>query len=368
MLLTLLIAFASLISLMIIHEFGHFIIAKKFGVKVEEFGIGYPPKLFGRKFGETIYSVNLIPLGAFVRIYGEEGGVDDYRSFAKLALWKRVWIVMGGVLAFWVASAIIFSAVFLTGAVVPVGDQDINGFYNAKLKITSVEQNSPAQSAGLKKNDEILSINGRWLNKTSDFQNIVQENKGNNIAIKAIRNGSEIEINLTPRISYPKNQGPVGVSLERMATIIEKSPWYQAPFKGIIYTGQITWQAIVGIYNVFANLFSGNGVPKGAEFAGPVGITIFLAKAADYGFGFFMYFIGSISVFIALFNLFPIPALDGGKLLFMAIEKIIKRPVSLKIEQSLSMVFFILLITLSIFVTIKFDVPRAIEFWKAGLR
>ena len=90
--LVLAIAFLSLIALMIIHEFGHFIVAKKFGVRVDEFGIGYPPRLFGKKIGETIYSVNLLPLGAFVRIYGEEGGVDDYRSFANLKIWKRVLI------------------------------------------------------------------------------------------------------------------------------------------------------------------------------------------------------------------------------------------------------------------------------------
>ena len=124
MFLTLLIAFFSLIVLMIIHEFGHFIIAKKFGVRVEEFGIGYPPRIFGKKFGETLYSVNLVPLGAFVKIYGEEGpdaseagsagspvyGVDDYRSFSNLPIWKRVLICLGGVLAFWVAAAIIFSS------------------------------------------------------------------------------------------------------------------------------------------------------------------------------------------------------------------------------------------------------------------
>src|SRR3989344_2372759 len=122
MIVTLLIAFLSLIALMIIHEFGHFIIAKKVGVRVEEFGIGYPPRVFGKQFGETIYSVNLIPLGAFVRIYGEEGGLDDYRSFSNLAIWKRVLIIIGGVAAFWMASMIIFSVVFSMGADIPVGD------------------------------------------------------------------------------------------------------------------------------------------------------------------------------------------------------------------------------------------------------
>ncbi len=367
MILTLLIALLSLVALMIIHEFGHFIIAKKFGVKVEEFGIGYPPRIFGKKFGETLYSLNLIPLGAFVRIYGEEGGVDDYRSFAKLAIWKRVWIVLGGVLAFWIASAIIFSVVFLIGATVPIGDQDIAGFSNAQVKVIAVEGVSPASQAGILTGDRIIEVNGRKIAKIADFQKITQENKGNNIEIKIERQGLEIILNLVPRALYPATQGPVGVSLERMATIVEKSAWHQAPFRGIVYTGQITWQAILGIYKVFVDLFSGNGVPSGAELAGPVGITIFLARAVNYGFGFFLYFIGSISVFIALFNLFPIPALDGGKLLFLAIEKMIKRPVSLKIEQTLTVIFFFLLIAMSIFVTIKFDVPRLVEFWKAGI-
>jgi membrane-associated protease RseP (regulator of RpoE activity) len=140
MFLTLIIAFFSLIGLMIIHEFGHFIIAKKFGVKVEEFGIGYPPRLFGKQVGETLYSVNLIPLGAFVKIYGEEGaeGIDDYRSFANLAIWKRILIVLGGVLAFWIASMVIFSVVFAIGATVPVGDQDVVGINTTNVVVMSV--------------------------------------------------------------------------------------------------------------------------------------------------------------------------------------------------------------------------------------
>src|SRR3989344_885901 len=161
MVLTLLIAFLSLIALMIIHEFGHFIIAKKFGVKVEEFGIGYPPRLFGKQFGETLYSVNLIPLGAFVKIYGEEGDVHDVKSFSNLAIWKRVLIVLGGVLAFWVASAIIFSVVFLIGATVPVGDQDVAGFEQVPISILEVQKDSPAQVSGLKAGDEIVTINGQ---------------------------------------------------------------------------------------------------------------------------------------------------------------------------------------------------------------
>lgn len=371
MFITLFIAFFSLIALMIIHEFGHFIIAKKFGVRIDEFGIGYPPRLFGKKFGETVYSLNLIPLGAFVKIYGEEGGVDDYRSFSKLAIFKRILIVLGGVISFWVASMIIFSVVFFIGASVPIGDKDVAGITDTHVSIIEVLKNSPAEAAGLKPGDNIMSVQQGsqevHINKVTDFQALVDHNKGSQIRVTLDRNGQNVFASLTPRATYPSDQGPTGVVLERIANIIEKYPWYQAPFQGIMYTAKVTWQAILGIYNFIASLIQGQGVPKGAELAGPVGITIFLSQAASLGAGFFLYFIGSLSVLLALFNLFPIPALDGGKLLFLIIEAIKRKPVSLKVEQMLTIIFFILLITMSIVITIKFDIPRAIDFWKAGL-
>ncbi len=357
--LTLIIAFFSLIVLMVIHEFGHFIIAKKFGVRVDEFGIGYPPKIFGKKIGGTIYSVNWIPLGAFVKIYGEEGGVDDYRSFAGLKIWKRVLIVIGGVVAFWIASMILFSIVFGIGADIPIGDQDVQGVANMQIKIISVESGSPADTAGLRAGDSILEFK-----KIKDFQDFTKNYAGEQIKLAIDRNGKTIEVFLIPRVNPSAGQGAVGVQLERMATLIKKYPWYQAPLQGIIYTWQTTVNGIVGLYNVFAGIFSGKGVPQGAELAGPLGITVFLARAVDYGPGFFLYFIGVISVFVAIFNLFPIPALDGGKLVFLAIEKIIKRPVPAKFEQNITVIFFILLISLSIFVTIRFDIPRFADFLK----
>ena len=372
MILTLIIAFLSLIALMIIHEFGHFIIAKKFGVRVEEFGIGYPPRVFGKQFGETIYSVNLIPLGAFVRIYGEEGGLDDYRSFSNLAIWKRVLIIIGGVAAFWMASMIIFSVVFSMGADIPVGDQDFAGLSDAKVKVVYVSKDSPAETAGLKAGDTILSVKTQApeikIEKIKVFQDFTRENAGKEITLKISRDNKTFDAPLTPRVTAPSGEGPVGIGLERMATLIRKYTWYQAPVQGIIFTWQTTANGVVGLYGVLANLFSGKGVPEGAELAGPLGITVFLARAADYGPGFFLYFIGTISVFIAIFNLFPIPALDGGKLVFLAIEKIMKKPVPVKIEQSITAVFFIILILLSLFVTIKFDFPRFSEFWTSSLQ
>jgi regulator of sigma E protease len=387
MILTLIIALFSLIALMVIHEFGHFIIAKKFGVIVDEFGIGYPPRIFGKKFGETIYSINLLPLGAFVRIRGEEGldekdsqgagasvlGLDDYRSFTSLAIWKRIMIVLGGVIAFWIAAIIIFSIVFGMGADIPIGDQDISGLTNPQVKIIYVSQNSPAEISGIKAGDILIEAKTAEseavkINKISDFQNITKNNLGKDISLTINREGKNLELSLNPRLTWPEGEGPAGVAIERTATLIEKYPLYMAPIKGAAYTWEITVNAVKGLYQVFANIFSGKGVPQGAEFAGPLGITVFLARAMDYGIGYFLYFIGVISVFVAIFNLFPIPALDGGKFVFLIIEKIRKKPVSAKIEQNITIIFFILLITMSIFITIRFDIPRLTDFIKSSLQ
>lgn len=349
---------------------------------MEEFGIGYPPKLFGRKFGDTEYSLNLIPFGAFVRIYGEETGVDDYRSFSNLAIWKRMLICLGGVLAFWIAAAFIFSVAFMVGARIPAGDQDVAGITNTSIEVVSVQKNSPADLAGLKTGDQIIeaypksateiratslgSIGYIFPKKISEFQDFIQKYKGQEVFIVVKRNGQEMNFTLTPRSDYPADQGPTGVALERMANVIKKVPFYQAPFYGIAYTGQVTWEALRGIVTFFVSLFNGHGLPQGAELAGPIGITIFLSRAVEYGLGFFLYFIGSLTVLLAIFNLFPIPALDGGKLIFLTIEKFAKKPVPVAWEQGLTVFFFFLLITMSLFVTVKFDIPRVMDFWKSG--
>src|SRR3989344_4057213 len=336
-LLTLLFSFFVLVLLMIIHEFGHFIIAKKFKVRVDEFGIGYPPRMFGKKFGETLYSVNWIPLGAFVRIYGEEDGVEGSRSFNSLKIWKKVMIVIGGVAAFWLCSMVIFTLMFMIGSDLPISDQDAPGLSNPKLIIVQVADDSPAKNAGLKQGDEIKTVTTIdnhvfTVNKTNDFQSIINDNKGQPVTITIQRNNDLVPINVVPRALAPQGQGVLGISLERTATLIEKQPFYMAPIKGVAYTFKMTWVALEGLYTVFQNLI--------------------------FGPGFFLYFIGLISIFVAIFNVFPIPALDGGKLVFLLIEKIRGKPVSPQLEQKISALFFILLISLSIFVTIKFDIPR----------
>ncbi len=374
MILVIVIALFSVIALMVAHEFGHFIIAKRCGIRVDEFGIGYPPRLFGKKIGQTLYSINLIPLGAFVRVPGEDGGIEDYQSFVNLSMRKRVAIILGGVISFWVVAIILFSIVFSLGVDVPVGDEDTDAA--TKIQITKVLPDTPAAIAGIQEGDVI-----KWLaptgasyedravteiTKVKGFQDFITGSNGAPVTMGIERNGKSVEINVIPRVSPPEGQGSLGIQLERTANLIPKTAWYMAPYKGIIFCGDLTYKATVSLVQLLANLFSGKGLQKGAELSGPVGLMVFIARAAEMGVGFFLYFIAAISVLLAIFNLLPIPALDGGKLLFMAIEKIKGKPVSPKTENSITSVFFFVLIGLSLFVTVRFDIPKLIDFVKNG--
>jgi regulator of sigma E protease len=257
------------------------------------------------------------------------------------------------------------------GADLPVGDQDVQGLTNIRVNITNVQPDSPADFAGLRTGDLIKSVNfgeeSAQIDTIKSFQDFTKAHAGQQIVVVVQRDGQIINLDLSPRVNPPEGQGAVGVGLERMATLVKKYSWYQAPLQGVIFTWQTTYNTLKALYHFFADLIAGKGTPEGAAFAGPLGITIFLANAASYGTGFFLYFIGVISVLVAVFNLFPIPALDGGKLIFLIIEKIKGKPVSVKVEQNITLIFFIILICLSLFITVRFDIPRVVDYFNFAI-
>jgi len=365
MVLTILIAFFSLIGLIILHEFGHFIIAKRFGVKVEEFGIFLPPRLIGKKIGETVYSLNLLPFGAFVKLYGEEDSEKrEYWSFSQKPVWQRVLIVIGGVASFWLISAILLSIVMSMGTSTAISDEENGNLINPKVQIVAVSAHSPAESVGLKIGDIIkqLAINNQQLtiNKVNQLQELIEKYKGQEITL-TIERGKEIfEVSLVPRPAPPQDEGAMGVALVR--TAIKSYPWYQAPIKGIEATIGLTGAIIVGLVGTMRDLVLNKGLPPGVEVMGVVGIGALMVQFAGLGINYYLHFISVISIYLAIFNILPIPALDGGKLIFLGIEAARKKSVSPKIEQNITTICFILLIALMIFVTIKFDIPRLSEF------
>ncbi len=355
---TILIVFVSLIGLISLHEFGHFLVAKKFGVKVDEFGIGYPPRLIGKKIGETIYSLNLLPFGAFVKMPGEiGGGVEEPRNFSGKQIWQRALIALGGVVSFWIISAILLSFVFGMG--VPQSVSDEEEVVSPEVKIVAIAQASPAEEAGIRVGDTIkqFTINNQQLaiNKVKQLQELTEQYKGEEIILTMERGKEVFDVTLIPRVSPPEGEGAMGVGLARVTMMAY--PWYLAPVKGIETCFNMTGAIIVGLAQVFGDLIQGKGLPPGAQLMGPVGIGSLMTQAIQLGATYYLQFIAIISIYLAIFNILPIPALDGGKLLFLGIEKIRRKPVSPKIEQNVTGICFTLLIALMIWVTIK-DIMR----------
>jgi len=361
MVFTIIIAFVSLIGLMILHEFGHFVVAKRFGVKVEEFGIGYPPRLFGKRIGETIYSLNLIPFGGFVRMYGEEKDIKDPRSFTGKPIWQRTLIIIGGVVAFWVIAAILLTIVFGLGAPTAVSDEENGNLIDPKVQIMAVASNSPAEKTGLKTGDTIVNLKFQILkiktDKVKEVQEFIEAHKGKEITLSIQRGKDIFDISLIPRVEPPKDEGAMGVALVR--TAIKAYPWYQSPIQGILATGNLTIAIVQGWGRILGSLLKGEGMPSGVKIAGPVKIFIMIGESVRLGLVNFLSFIAMISVAVALFNILPIPALDGGKILFLGIEAVRKKPVSQKIEQNITVAFFMILIALMVLVTIK-DITKII--------
>lgn len=353
---TIIIVFVGLIGLTALHEFGHFIFAKIFRVKVEEFGIGYPPRLIGKKFGETIYSLNLLPFGAFVKILGEMERNDDKRSFSSQSIPKRALIAFGGVLSFWLIAIVIFSIVFNIGVRIAVQDSDTN-LVSSEVQVSQIAPNSPAQVAGLKIGDAILKIQDQIseikIDKVVEIQGFTETHLGQEITLTIERGKEILNFKITPRVSPPEGEGPMGVALTRTAT--KKYPWYQAFPQGIQATGSATLIIMEGYKDAISKLFK--GLPTGVQVMGPVGIFQLSTEAFQLGINYFFQFLGVISIYLAIFNMLPIPAADGGKLLFLGIEAVRKRPISQKLEQNITSVSFILLVIIAILVTIK-DITR----------
>ncbi|PIS17329.1 MAG: hypothetical protein COT59_01120 [Candidatus Nealsonbacteria bacterium CG09_land_8_20_14_0_10_42_14] len=353
MVLTIFIAFISLIGLIVLHEFGHFILAKKFGIKVDEFGIGYPPRLLGKKIGETIYSLNLLPFGAFVSIRGERGGIEDYHSFSGKPMWQRVSIILGGVVSFWLISALLLSIVAgVWGLPVAVADEDNHNLIDPKVQITALLPDSPAKAADLRLGDTFVGFS-----KVQDVKNYIAGHPGEAIVFELKRGKDVFEREIIPERSL-EGEGFIGVGLTRIA--LKPYSWYKAPLMGVAACGQLTYNIVSGWWLGLKSVLGLAQLPEGVEMEmmGPLGILDLLREYFALGINYFLFLISLISIALALANILPIPALDGGKLVFLAIEAIRGKSVNQKLEQNITATFFILLIILMIFVTIKFDIPR----------
>jgi regulator of sigma E protease len=345
MIINILIILIFLVGLITIHELGHFLVAKKFGVAVEEFGIGYPPRIFGKRIGETLYSFNLLPFGAFVKIKGEEESIEDPRSFSKKPIWQRALILIGGVLSTWVVAVLILSFIAFYWGIPTAIPDNLTINQESSVAILYVEEGSPANEAGIKAGDKIVDFG-----RVEDFQNFIEDHLGEKILLSLKRGSDILDVKLIPRLVHEEDQGAVGVGLTRVANI--KYPWYQAPFQGLTIAAQKTIEFPVVLANAGLKAIQGEKV-EGVQLVGPVGVGKIMTNALEEGLFNFLIFFSMIAVWLSFVNILPIPALDGGKLLFLGIERVRGKPINRDIEQKVNLTFFGLLIVLMIFVTIK---------------
>lgn len=351
--------------LVLVHEAGHFFTAKKFGIRVDEFGFGFPPKLFSIKKGETEYSFNLLPLGGFVKIFGENpddentSGPDANRSFVNKPKWQQAIVLFAGIFSNFVLAWILFSIGFMSGLPASVGNRNTNyELKDVNLVVVSVLPKSPAENAGLMVGDKIINIQNllaegaggdNFTNQISpeSIKSFVMEGEGKEINIGYIR-GKDSEVNIAKIIPKEnKEEFTIGVSLDEIGTA--KLPFFTAFLEGMKLNWSMTKNTAIGLFTLIKEGIQGKG--SFASVAGPVGLVGIVGDAYQFGFAYLLSFTALISINLAIINLLPFPALDGGRLLFLLIEKIKGSRISPKVANTANMIGFFILILLMIVVT-----------------
>jgi len=366
MILTIIVFVIILGLLIFVHEFGHFMSSRKLGVKVEEFGFGFPPRIFGiyqkkdgswkrvignkelEKGQNTVYSLNWLPLGGFCKIKGEEvEKIQDKDSFAIQPAWKRIIILSAGVFMNFVLAIILLTIGFKIG--LPQAVEEGDSARDLKIQIAQVSKDSPAESSGLAIGDQIVTLNGEEFIEIEDLQDKIKLESGKEIDLKIKRGNEDLDVKVIPRNDPPEGEGALGVALAK--TGIVSYPLFQSIWMGITTTFTIIVAILFAFYDIIHNLIIQK--PILAEFAGPVGIAVLTGQVTRMGFVYILQFAAVLSINLGILNILPFPALDGGRILFLLIEKIRGKKVSQKIENTIHTVGFFLLILLLVVVTFK---------------
>ncbi|MBX4190192.1 site-2 protease family protein [Candidatus Parcubacteria bacterium] len=339
--------------LVLVHEFGHFLFAKRAGMKVEEFGFGFPPRLVSFKKGETRYSLNWIPFGGFVKILGEDGDERGPRSFASAPFGQRMMVIVAGVAMNFLLAALLLVIVNFFGLRIGLAEDKTAGATNLQVQVIDVSKDSPAYTAGLQPLDAIVGYtqDGQSIkiSSTKDVQRITGEHLGQPLSLQIGRGGEIKVITVTPRINPPEGQGALGISLA--LTGVVTYPWYESIWRGVFDAIVLTWATIQGYYTLLKTLFVHGKLM--AEVSGPIGIASLTGQAARVGINYLLQFVAMISINLAVLNIIPFPALDGGRGLILIVEKLKGSPVHKKTEMLVNMVGFYALIMLMLYITYK---------------
>lgn len=324
--------------LIIVHELGHFVMAKVNGIKVEEFAIGMGPKIFSVQGKETKYSIGILPIGGYVKMLGEEEDVEDDRSFSSKSPLRRISVILAGAIMNFLLALVIFTVILSK-----------NGY---KLpEVGEVQDNSPAYEAGLQTGDKFLNINGEKIFSADDISVGIAMSKGEPIDVVFERSGEVKEVTITPRLNE-ENTYVIGFYFG-----IEKNPTF---IQGVKQSFKQTTTLVNQTFKGLKMIFTGEANLK-TDVGGPVTIIKMSGEAAKGGFWNLMYFTAFISVNLAVFNLLPFPALDGGWAVILLIELITRKKVPDKIVATVNYIGIMALFGLMILVTVK-DILFPIKF------
>lgn len=354
------------VGLVVIHEFGHFLVAKRGGVKVEEFGIGFPPKLAGKTMGRGIwrayYSLNLLPLGGFVKLKGENSEDTRPGSFGAATLATKVKIILAGVGMNFLAAIVLFSIVAAIRMPVVLENQftipPATTIVEDRIDIVSIQPDSPAAQAQLEAGDTLVSINGEPIKNYDDVNRLAAANGGQTIDVvvkDSTQGGGALEETkaVTLRANPQDGESYIGIGLNRFQEQ-RVSPW-AAPIVGLGLTVQFTGETLHLLGQAVVNIFQGNVAQAGEGVAGPVGIFNIIAQIDSVVV--LLLIGGLISLSLAIMNVLPIPALDGGRLAVMLLFKAIRKPLSPKLENTIHGAGMAVLLLLVVLITIV-DVKR----------
>lgn len=322
--------------LIFVHELGHFITAKLCGVKVNEFAIGMGPAFFKRQRGETLYALRVFPIGGYCAMEGEDEDSDDERAFNNKPAWQRAIVLAAG------SFMNLLTAILL---------MIIIAFYvgQATTTIDVVNENSPAYESGIMAGDEVIALNGTDLKEWTDLQTIVGKNEGEPVVFTVLRDGQEKEITVIPEYDKETDRSIVGVTPMKE----------HRPIASIGAGVANTWNMTVMMYDLLGQLITGDASAK--ELSGPVGIVYVVNDSAKMGLIYVVYLAALLSLNLAVINMLPFPALDGGRLIFLLIRKITGKRVTDEMEGKVHFIGIMLLMVLMVYVTwndiVRFIVP-----------
>ncbi len=350
--------FIGLSILVVVHEMGHFLAAKFCGVLVEEFGLGLPPRAWGRKIGETVFSLNWLPIGGFVKLFGEDPesgakveGREKTRTFFHKKPWQKALIVVGGVTMNLVLAIAIFSVVY---SILGVPKE------TERVKVIGLAVGSPAQKAGLKEGDWVAAVNEIRVSKPSQLTDEVAKYKGGRVGLSIVsKDGESRRVEVEVREKPPAGEGSMGVAISNVE--ITQIRWYEidkgivAGFKEAYFWGKII---VEGVGKMVGGLLSGK-IPS--DVSGPIGMYQATTSIRQkQGLLALVHFFGIVSVNLAVVNILPFPALDGGRIIFVLYEFLLKRRPNQKFEMAINNFGMMFLLGLIFLITVA-DVLRVVR-------